>query len=182
MSPALLRIVISRNLTGSGDTTDLEQLDNLRRAVRYPRVPSENQPPTPDTASPSSATPTTPIAQLELWEADLTALLRMGKTGVQTDLGREKAQEFADRLGAVRLPETHFVGSSDRRDRQLTTKISTKRGNSMRVTCESCVARSTSFPPRSYSRQRLMNVGPCHLQAVVFRIYTKRHSMDGVLQ
>ena len=53
--------------------------------------------------------------QLEHWKTDLidqvNDLLCAGKAGVRTGLGSKKAQEFADRLDAVRQPESDYSGS-----------------------------------------------------------------------
>ena len=89
---------------GAGDPSGPKRLDFVDRAVKYPPAPPESQPPTSDPTprSPPTSTPSaTLITPLEIWEADITAFLRAGKTGVWTDPEREKAQEFVDRLDAV---------------------------------------------------------------------------------
>ena len=91
---------------GAGGPSGSKRLGFVGRAVQYPPVPPESQPPTPDPTPRSPPAPTTsatPIPPLELWEADLTAFLRASKAGARTDPGRGNAQEFADRLDAVRL-------------------------------------------------------------------------------
>ena len=118
--------VASCNLTASGDTSGSNQLDGVHRAVQHP-VPPESQPPAPDSTPHSRSTSTASTSLPELWEADLTALLRVGKTGARSGPEREKAQEFADRLDVVRLSKNGYIKSSDLRPSHLTAKISSSR-------------------------------------------------------
>ena len=97
--------------------------------VQYPRTPQESHPPTPNPTPQSPPTAIASTTQVELQEADLLALFRVGKAGVRTGPERKKAQEFADKLDAVRLPENYYIMSSDRGHRLLTTKATRRKGN-----------------------------------------------------
>lgn len=80
-----------------------DRLDGTHKTTQYPRMPPGTQPPPTPSPTPQRPSPTTSATRLELWEADLVALLRVGTAGAQVGPGRKKAQEFADSLDAVRL-------------------------------------------------------------------------------
>lgn len=72
-------------------------------------------------------TSTTSVTSLEHWEADLIALLRVGTVEVQIGPRKKNAQEFADRLDAVRLLENGYIGPPDHGPRLSTTETSLSR-------------------------------------------------------
>ena len=126
MRPAILHIVVPHNLTGSesDDPSDFTRPGGFRKVARYFRMLPEGRPPTHDHTPQPPSTSTTSTTRLELQEADLVALLRVGKAGVWSGPERKKAQEFADRLDMVCFSEDGYTRSPDCCSRLLTIKIS----------------------------------------------------------
>jgi len=121
MGPAVLHVTVSHNLTGSEDPVDSKRPGVLRRIINlttsgrpsYKKrqdaahgvIPHSHMPCALDRIPQSPQHFTTFTAQPEIWEAHLTAFLRVCETLGKDNQG-EKAQEFVDRLDEVWNPET----------------------------------------------------------------------------
>ena len=78
----------------------------------------------------TSAIPETSTALLESWEVDLVAFLDTNKTVTEAELEGKKAQEFADKLDAVRFYGKQADPVSEYESRPLTGKTSRKENGS----------------------------------------------------
>jgi hypothetical protein len=98
-------------------------------------------------------------------------------------LEAKKAQGIVDMLDSVRQYGSEYLGEPDGIPRPLTVEAWTsKTGDDISSTSASYVGLLPFFRHRSCWDQRSRNVEPSRLPSVVSRMFTRRPSMDALLQ